>query len=517
MDLTKLIRTRRDADASANRLHILFAASEVAPFSKTGGLADVASSLPRALAHQGHHVSIITPRYAHIDPQAMRFGRRIAPLEVPRQGLNRSKLDAVVWEGRLGQSVRAFFVDAPEYFDRDGIYGSYDEGFADNAERFAFFSRAVVEFARTARVPFDAIHCNDWHTALAPVYARHYYAEEFAECPFVLTLHNVAYQGAFGDEAFAATGLPKSKFYKSAELRHGDGINLLKGGLIHSDLLTTVSPTYAQEIQGEQESRGLGEVLRARAEDLEGVLNGADYAVWSPDVDTYIPVRYTTETLNGKRQDKAELQHRCGLPVRPTLPLLGFVGRLTEQKGLDLLIPSLRQLLSSFESERDGFQVVCLGEGQTVWKEALAALAEEFPTRVAVFLEYHEEAAHLIQAGADILLVPSRFEPCGLTQLYAMRYGTLPLVHATGGLADTVLDTDEHEHGTGFVFHEWSTDALVATIERATARYRQYRQWRPMMVHAMTRDHSWEDSARRYAELYQRARARRRSADDAAE
>ena len=515
MELTNLIRTRRDTSAARSPLQILFASSEVAPYSKTGGLGDVAAALPKAIARRGHHVSVITPLYRHLDPAKLSLSRRLRPLEIPRQGLNRGKIQATLWEGRADYGVRMFFLDIPELFDRDGIYGYDAQGFDDNAERFAVLSRAIVEFARYSPVRFDVVHCNDWHTALAPVYAKQHYAKELAQTRFLLTIHNLAYQGVFDLTQLKATGLPQ-KLLKDQLLEHDGALNFLKAGILTADRITTVSPTYAREIQTPAGGCGLEDALSQRAQDIEGILNGADYQIWAPDHDPHIAVRYTLERLNGKRQNKAELQHRFELPVRPTLPLLGFVGRLAEQKGLDLLIPALDRLLSTFTHEREGFQVVLLGEGEPRYQKMLLQLKQRHPRRVGVFLGYEEARAHQIQAGADILLVPSRFEPCGLTQMYALRYGTLPLVHATGGLADTVLDAEapgytppqdaQEVQSTGFVFHQFTAQALEATILRATEQYKHYRRWRPLMIHAMQRDFSWNESAKRYEELYRQLR-----------
>lgn len=510
MDLAQLIRTQRSATPSASEtLDILFASSEVAPFSKTGGLADVAASLPKALVAMGHRVSIITPLYKHLDPEQMHLSRRLKPLQVPRLGKYRNKVEATVWEGRTEGGVRIFFVEQDEFFGQEGnLYGYEDSDYEDNPARFSFFSRALVEFAMQYAVPVDVIHCNDWHTALAPIYRDHYYADELADVAMVLTIHNLAFQGRFDADALSQTGLPK-KFYKAGELRQDDSINFLQGGIVHADQVTTVSPTYAEEIQTSEGGFGLEGVLSEYGDKLSGVLNGADYTVWSPDVDHYIEVQYDLEHLNGKRRNKAEIQHRFELPIRPTLPMLAFVGRLSEQKGLDILLPAVKQLLESFEDDRDGFQLVFLGEGHNSYADQVQELAEAFPKRVAAHIGYSEELAHKLQAGSDLLLIPSRYEPCGLTQLYAMRYGTLPIVHATGGLADTVVDPkgDDMELSTGFIFEDYDEDAVRETIARATERYRNYRKWRPLVENAMKQDFSWGYSATEYVDIYNKALA----------
>ena len=503
MDLKQLIRTRRPPYSELNApAHVLFASSEVAPFSKTGGLGDVAAALPKALAQQGHHVSVLTPFYKGVRDQNLHLSRRLRPLVIPTLGLNRGKKEAIIWEGRDDSGVRLFFVDVEGYFERDDLYG-YDADKQDQAiKRFALFSRAIVEFARWAPATFDAIHCNDWHTALAPLYASHYYDGEFEDTSFIFTIHNLAYQGRFDSSLYKTTGLPM-KYWKDQTMSEDGEINFLKAGVLMSDQVTTVSPTYAKEIQQPGNGFGLSEALKSRAQDLDGVLNGVDYNIWSPDHDEAIEVPYTVDTLNGKRRNKAALQHRFELPIRPMVPLLGFVGRLTQQKGLDILIPALDELLGTFTNEREGFQAVFLGTGETTYREQLEALAKKYPKRVSVVIGYKEDLAHQIQAGSDILLVPSRFEPCGLTQIYAMRYGTLPLVHATGGLADTVVNSDdEHEISTGFVFNEYDKDQLKATITKATKQFKHYRTWRPLMVNAMSQDFSWEASAKHYVRLY---------------
>lgn len=515
MELAQLIKTPSKTEMDPReQIDILFAASEVAPFSKTGGLGDVAASLPKAIVGQGHRVSVITPLYGHLDPTDMHLSRRLTKLSVPRKGKVQNKVEATVWETRNIEGVRIFFIEQDEFFGRDGIYGYDGDEFDDNAARFSFFSRAIIEFAIQMSVPVDVIHCNDWHTALAPVYRDHYYEDELADTSVVLTIHNLAYQGKFDGELMDQTGLPK-KFYKESELRDGDDINFLKGGIRHADTITTVSPTFADEITTEEGGFGLHGLFEERADDLHGVLNGADYSIWSPENDTHLDVQYDIEGLNGKRRNKAELQHKFKLPIRPTMPLLSFIGRLADQKGLDILIPAVRELLESIESEREGFQLLFLGEGDEGFAKQLRELEEDFPKRVGVHVGYSEDLAHKFQAGSDMLLIPSKYEPCGLTQLYAMRYGTLPIVHATGGLADTVSDPgDDDSLSSGFVFHDYTTDALRQTITRACKRYSNYRKWRPLMETAMKQDFSWNESARKYADIYELSSKNRNSETD---
>lgn len=500
-NLTKLIKTKKDTSGTRRALNILFVSTEIAPYSKTGGLGDVSAALPKALAARGHHVSVLTPRYAHIDPIKERFSKRLRPLEVPTKAKTQKKVEAEIWETRMDHGARIFFLDAPEFFDREGIYG-YDGGaFEDNAARFAFFSRAAAEFTRQFSVPVDILHLNDWHSALAPVYIDQYYKSELKHVKSMLTIHNIAHQGSFDAKEHSATGLPKS-FMSPSELELDDRVNFLKGGIIHVDSVTTVSPTHAQEIQHEDGGHGLHELLAERGDELKGIINGADYSIWAPENDQHIPVRYSAERLNGKRQNKSHLQHNFGLPIRPVLPMLAFVGRLADQKGLDILIPALRRQLERVEGEQDGFQVVFLGEGEAKYRDLIQGLIDDFPRRAAAHFGYSEEHAHLMIAGSDLLLVPSKFEPCGLTQLYALRYGTLPIVHATGGLRDTVKDANADPNGTGFVFETFDEDTLAKTIGRAVERYGHHRQWRPLIVNAMHQNFGWAKSAIDYEKAY---------------
>lgn len=514
MDFTTFLSESDDRDGQSH--NILFASAEVAPFSKTGGLGDVAAALPKALMAKGNDVSVITPLYNHLDPDELNLSRRLHTLTVPRKSKNREQVEATIWEGRVDRGVRIFFVEQDDYFGHDGIYGYEGEGDDASAARWAFFGRAIVEFVRQFSIPTDIVHCNDWHTSLAPVYRNHYFDEELGDIPFLFTIHNLGYQGRFPADCFDETGLPQS-YNDEGELLHDGEVNYMKGGLQHCDAPTTVSPTYAAEIQTEEYGHGLDEVIAGRSDDLHGILNGADYSVWSPSVDQFIPVRYGIEKLNGKRRNKAELQHRFGLDIRPQIPLLGFVGRLTDQKGLDILLPALEERLEAIDDPREGFQVVILGTGEDRYEEQVEELAERFPRWVGSHIGFSEELAHNYQAGCDGLLIPSRYEPCGLTQLYAMKYGTLPIAHATGGLADTVVDVDaDRPNSTGFIFEEYSADALEATIGRCLERYTNYRKWRPLMERAMHQDFSWAKSAQTYQDLYDELRADRQ-ADKAAE
>ena len=504
MDVSQLLSETTDEPTSGGSRNVLFASAEVAPYSKTGGLGDVAAALPKALAQLGDDVSVITPLYKHLDPEEMNLSRRLRKLVVPRKGKNQNQIEATIWEGRMDHGARIFFVDHDDHFGHEGIYGYEHEEDSKSAARWAFFGRAVVEFVRQFPTPVELLHLNDWHTSLTPIYKDHYYGEELADIPTVLTIHNLGYQGRFPTDLYDETGLPQS-YESDDELLHDGDINYLKGGILHTDQLSTVSPTYADEIQTEEYGHGLHEIIASRADDFRGILNGADYSVWSPSTDSFIPVRYDIEGLNGKRRNKAELQHEFDLAIRPAMPLLGFVSRLTDQKGLDILIPAMKKLLSEIDDPREGFQVVFLGTGRDDYADELRDLAEKYPKRVGTCIDYSERLAHWFQAGCDMFLIPSRYEPCGLTQLYAMKYGTLPIAHKTGGLADTVVDVDtDRPNSTGFVFEHYDSDTFAATIRRALNRYSNYRKWRPLMERAMQRDFSWTNSAQTYRGMYDR-------------
>lgn len=510
MELAQLIRTKRpQKPGAAETLDILFAAAQVRPYSEDGPMADVAANLPKALSTLGHRVSIITPLYKHLDPGELHLSRRLQPLQVPRLGKVRKKVEATIYEGRTPNGVRIFFIEQPDFFaNEDEETGELSA--EQEVARFAFFSRAVVEFALQYSTPVDVIHCNDWQSALAPIFRDYYYAEEMSEMPCVLTIHDLQSQGVFPREAISESGLPK-RFERADELGQDKSINFLKGGIRHATRLSTVSPTYAEQIQSAEAGFGLDAELRDAEEKLTGILNGADYSIWSPDVDHFIDLQYDLSDLNAKRKNKTALQREFGLPERPTLPLLAFKGPLTPERGIELVLPAVENLLASYEHERDSFQMIFVADGDKKYVDQVRALAEKFPRHVAAHIGEGEELAHKLLAAADLFLLPTKFEPFGLIQLYAMKYGALPIVHATGGLLDTVCDPsrgDQEEGATGFVFEGFEAKSLEDTIARATTRYRHYRQWRPMIQNAMEADFSWESSAAQYIDLYNKALGR---------
>jgi len=480
-------------------MRILYASSEVVPFAKTGGLADVAGALPAALARLGHDVKVVMPKYAAVDER--RWG-------LAHQGHVTADLTGrgdrfAVWTGRLPNSnVDVILLANDRLFGRPGLYQEHGKDYPDNLERFSAFSRAVLELPALLAWQPDLLHANDWETALTLPYLRMRSGQEAGAPPATLfTIHNLAYMGLSPAGQFPLLGLPPS-YFTSETLEFYGQVNLLKAGLLYSTLLNTVSPTYSREIQTPEFGFGLEGVLQQRRQDLFGVVNGVDYAQWSPARDPHLPARYDVEDVTEKRTCKRALQKACGLPVKAA-PLIGMITRLTSQKGVDLVLDVLGELMQL------ELQLVILGSGEPALEQALQRAAERYPTKLSVRLAFDEPFAHRIEAGADCFLMPSRYEPCGLNQLYSLRYGTIPIARRTGGLADTITDaTPGHLSAgtaTGVLFETASGPALLHAVQLALSLYRQRSVWAQMIKAAMAADFSWERSAREYVALYERA------------
>jgi len=478
-------------------MDILFATSEAHPLIKTGGLADVSGSLPRAIKNAKQEIRLVLPAYRPVLAAAGSL-TTAAELALPGAGA-----PVRILQGRLPHTrVRLYLVDAPEYFDRPGGPYSTPQGkdWPDNAARFALFGRAVREIAMDrAGLQWkpDLVHCNDWQTGLVPPLL----SLEPDPPASVFTIHNLAYQGLFGRDQFQALALPAQWWSMDALEFHGH-MSFIKGGLIFSDWITTVSPTYAREIQTAEFGCGLEGLLRHRSTRLTGILNGVDYQVWNPGRDRLIPHAYTVRTLRLKLENKLALQEAFALPARSDVPLFGHVGRLVEQKGLDLIMALIPELVQR------RLQMVFLGTGQAQLEQALRQAHERHPGKIGVRISYDEQLAHLLEAGCDAFLMPSRFEPCGLNQLYSLRYGTPPIVRRTGGLADSVVDASGpnlYAHtATGFVFDNAEPGELLRAIDRALNLYAQQRVWTDLVETAMHQDFSWTRSADAYVQLYQR-------------
>ncbi|REJ69470.1 MAG: glycogen synthase GlgA [Planctomycetota bacterium] len=489
-------------------MNVLIATSEAVPFAKTGGLADVCGALPIELARLGQEAALIMPAYRGV---AERFTLP-QPLDVElRVPIGNKWVAGQLLRTTLPESdVPVYLVRQGEYFDRDGIYGSPDgKSFRDNCERFVFFCRAVMEAIRLLDLRVDVLHTNDWTTGLIPALLKAEYQAlpGYESIATLFTIHNLAYQGTFWHWDMLLTGLDWKYFNWRQMEFHGD-LNLMKTGIVFADALNTVSPTYAREIQSAPLGCGLEDLLAHRHENLYGIINGVDDSQWNPQTDEHIAARYDVDSVaEGKAACKADLQRTCGLPESPRVPLIGFVGRLAEQKGIDLLVPLIQQWVGTHEA-----QWIVLGTGERTYAEQLQTLARRHPDRVAVMLEFSDPMAHRIEAGADMFVMPSRYEPCGLSQLYSLKYGTVPIVRATGGLVDTITDTNPETlratTATGFQFSTYDTRTFAETVSRACDHYAVEDVWRQIVTTGMKQDWSWAASARQYVGLYQQLLAR---------
>jgi len=477
-------------------MRILFVASEGLPFSKTGGLADVVEALPKALVAQGHEVAVVLPQY-----RGNKADTPIIPsLTIPIG--NRLRFPEIS-DGTLLNGVRYFFVNDPAYFDREGIYGNAAGDYPDNAERYSEFCRAAIEISKHAW-PTDVFHCHDWQTGLVPVLLRTAYGDDpvVKDLPVVFTIHNMGYHGQFRRDVLPRIGL-SDMLFNPAALEFFGNVNFLKGGLVYSDYLTTVSPRYAQEIQTREYGYGLDGVVRARADRVVGILNGVDYTTWNPANDTLIAAKYSPKDLTGKQVCKQDLLQVFGLSADNLhRPVMGIVSRFADQKGFDLIADRAHEIL------REDVMLVVLGAGDRRYEDLFRALAGAYPDRVGYKFAYDNLLAHKVEAGADIFLMPSRYEPCGLNQIYSLKYGTVPVVRATGGLDDTIENFDlEHGTGTGFKFAEYTGSALLYAVKQALQHYSDERIWKRIQLNGMGKDFSWKTPAAEYAKLYQAARA----------
>lgn len=490
-------------------VRILLATSEAVPFAKSGGLADVCGTLPLELARLGEEPAVILPFYRRvrycglpIEPLGIDF---IVPIGSKTVGghLLRSKLP--------GTEVPVYLVQQDQYFDRDELYRVDGKDYVDNCERFVFFSRAVMEAIRLLDLDVDVLHANDWQTGLIPAYLKLEYhnLRRYQKSASLFTIHNMAFQGQFWHWDMLLTGLDW-KYFNWRQMEYYGKLNLLKTGAVFADAISTVSPRYAEEIQTPEFGAGLEAVLQHRRDVLTGILNGIDESVWNPATDTQLAANYTPETVaQGKPICKADLQAALGLPKRPDVPLLGFVGRLTHQKGVDLIAEIIPEW-----AEKTGVQWAILGKGEAVYHDMFRDLAKSYPDKVAVRLEQSDLLAHKIEAGADMFVMPSRYEPCGLNQMFSLKYGTAPVVRQTGGLADTIVDahTETLAAGTanGFSFKEDKSQALSETIRRACDTFRRPEAWAKLIETGMRQDWSWARSARQYVSLYRQVVARAR-------
>lgn len=484
-------------------MQIVLAASECAPWAKTGGLAEVVGSLPREVAALGHKVTVYLPYYRQVREQVPEKRYVLRSLTIPFPYYSRF---AAILDGGVHDGVQVYFVHCPELFDREALYGTAAGGYRDNWERFGLYCRAVLEATKQLGAP-DVFHAHDWQAALLPVYLRtlYYFDPLLRNRAVVQTVHNAGHQGRFPAETVAKLLFPWDIFTMD-RVEFYNEFNFLKGGVVYSDFVTTVSPRYAEEIQTPEYGQGLEPVFQRRAPELKGILNGVDYRQWNPAKDGNIAAHYTPENLAGKAVCRKDLLHAFGAgPVNETTAVLGMVTRMTTQKGIDLLAQAVDGLM------REDVVLTILGCGEEYYENLARSLAERYPGRVLVRILYDETLAHKVKAGADMLVMPSRYEPCGLTQFHAMKYGTVPVVHGTGGLEDTVEEWNPGTRtGTGFKFHGFDPENFAGAVRRALEVFRNKEVWLRVMRNAMAQDFSWGKSAAEYVDVYERA-ARGRS------
>ncbi|RKY32958.1 MAG: glycogen synthase GlgA [Candidatus Omnitrophota bacterium] len=460
-------------------MKIVICSSEVVPFAKTGGLADVSGALPLALEKLGHEVIIVMPKYKGI--------------EAPKYNLK--KVIPGVYSTTEGKGIKVYFIENDAYFMRDGLYVDKDGDYKDNLDRFSYYSRQTLELLPQINFKPDIIHIHDWQACLVAIFLKNLYKDKpfYKGIKTLLTIHNIGYQGLFAKEEFPKLGLDWSLFSMDG-LEFFGKINLLKGGIIFCDLVNTVSPTYSKEIQAGEFGFGLEGILTKRKKDLYGVLNGLDYSLWNPETDNYIAKKFSAKNIEDKYKNKEELQKICSLPVKKDIPLFGIVSRLAEQKGFDILAQAIEKICSM------ELQYVILGTGDLKYHELLSKIAKKYPKVVSLHLKFDNALAHKIYAGSDIFVMPSKYEPCGLGQMISLRYATIPLVFKTGGLADTV--TKEN----GFVFDKYKKEDLIKTHEAAVKAFKNKKKWPALVEKAMQYNFSWEESARKYVQMYEKAK-----------
>jgi starch synthase len=477
-------------------MHIVQVASEAVPFAKTGGLADVAGALPIHLEQLKHKITLFVPFYKQIKESKLKLTPTNIAIEV-KIGDKTSK--AKIWTAPIPESkATAYFIQNDDYYNRENLYSTSKGDYPDNSERFIFFSRAVLETIKALNINADIIHCHDWQTALIPAYIKTIYSADplFKNIKTVFTIHNLAYQGLFWHWDMKLTGFDWSLFnWKQFEF--WGKLNFLKGGLVFSDILTTVSPRYSHEIQTAEFGAGLDGVLRERQANLYGIINGVEYTDWNPEIDKLIPANYSVNSMDGKYTCRKSLQESQNLPAS-NAPIIGMITRLAGQKGLDILVEIFDELM------KEDVQFVLLGTGEEKYHKAMADIQKKYRTKTGINLKFDNSLAHLITAGSDMFLMPSRYEPCGLNQLYSLKYGTPPIVRETGGLADTIANYDGSnlKTATGFSFREHTGQELLKTIKNALSTFQNKKVWKQIIKNGMKQDWSWKRSAGEYNKLY---------------
>ena len=461
-------------------MKIVMCASEVVPFAKTGGLADVAGALPAALEKAGHEVIVVMPGYKAVHASAS------VKIKQVREGLS---------VANIGKDIKVYFIDHDFYFNRDSLYGDKSGDYIDNIDRFSYFCRRALDLLKEIGFKADIIHCHDWQSALVPVYLR---SVTYSTDPFykamktVFTIHNIGYQGIFSKDEFPKIGLSWN-FFDMETLEYYENINFLKGGIVFSNVINTVSDTYSKEIRTKEFGFGMEGILDKRSDSLFGIINGLDYSIWDPAADKFILAQFSSKDLSGKAACKEDLQKLCKFPAKKNVPLIGVVSRLAQQKGFDIIADAIDKMCKM------DMQIVILGTGDAKYHQIMESMVKKYPKVISLHLKFDDTLAHKIYAGSDIFLMPSKYEPCGLGQMISMKYGTLPLVFKTGGLADTV------DASNGFVFDKYSADELLKTVKKSLACYQAPDKWQKLVGAAMKCDFSWLESAKKYAQLYEKA------------
>lgn len=482
----------------AQNLKILIASSEVYPFAKTGGLADIAGALPKALKQLGHDVRVIMPKHKCVAQCPLGIRPIGLDVDIPVGGTRKK---GFLYSSHLNDGTPVYFVGNESYFSRDPIYGTRYGDYPDNAERFIFFCRSILEVCKSVGFQPDIIHCNDWQTGLVTVYLKTVYAKDkwFKNTRTIFSVHNLGYQGNFPSSELKTAGLPFSLFTPKG-VEFYNHFSFLKSALVFADLLTTVSPTYAKEIQTKAYGFKMDGILRRRSKDLFGILNGVDYQEWNPESDPDIEKNYNPENITGKLACKRKLADLFSLKVEDDTPILSMVTRLSSQKGIDLVIEILDDLLA------EGAAFVLLGSGDSMYEDYFLKLKKQFPEKMGAFIGFDEKMAHQVLAGTDFLLMPSQYEPCGLTQMYSLKYGAVPIVRAVGGLADSIKEfSPKTSRGTGFKFKKFASENLHHTIQKALSVYRKKDQWQKLTLNDMNANLGWDRAAKKYCQLYRRA------------
>ncbi len=490
-----------------NKMKIAFLSSEAVPFAKTGGLADVAGSLPAALAELGCEVKVFLPKYSFVDESkfGLHYNWNVGEMLIRVNGLLRS---VHLHQTKLNSSnVEVNFIDCPHYFHRGLIYTND----LDEDERFILFSKGVIESLQRLHWKPDVIHCNDWQTGLVPLFIKDNYSWDrmFDHTATLFTIHNIGYQGRFSKSTLLSAEIRGNLFYPGGPVEFEDSVSFMKTGILFSDMINTVSKTYAHEILTAEYGAGLNNVLLQRKDDLFGILNGVDYITWNPETDKHLPYKYSKDNLLGKYKNKKFMLEHFGIPFNEHVPLIGIISRMVNQKGFDIFAGAFQDLMML------DAQWVILGSGEDKYEEMFRHLAHILPHKVGTYIGFNNELSHLIEAASDMFLMPSRYEPCGLNQIYSMKYGTVPVVRKTGGLADTVQDWDEMNYygqdtGNGFSFNDYTNYALFTTVQRAVTAFQHKDAWKKIQLNGMNRDYSWKNSAKEYIDLYEKAIKKRK-------